>query len=184
MEGLARRLGLIVVFTLAGSPCLAQGLLRLDFEGLETSWKAAGGDAQHAFALHQRVPGAAQSGQTCEHVRLSAGNGSYVYLRHDIGAARVIEELRPSVWIKANRPGLQLLVRAVLPRTLDANNQPATVYLRGASYTQTGAWQQLTMEQLPRLLERETIWLRSRSGRAPMSASGATRSRSTSTHSP
>lgn len=152
---------------LSSPPSLAQGLLRLDFEGTETSWRPAGGDAQHSLNAHRRVPGAARSGQWCEHVRLIAGNGSYVYLRHEIGAARVIDELRPSVWVKANRAGLQLLVRVVLPRTIDAaNNQPATLYLRGASYTQTGSWQQLRMEGLPKQLAREEVWMRTRLGSA------------------
>lgn len=162
----SRCLGLCAIFATCGvgNATKAQGVLRLNFEGPEISWRSAGGDAQHTYALHQRVPGAAQSGQACEHVRINAGNGTCVYLRHDIGAARIIDELRPSVWIKANRPGLQLLVRAVLPRTLDANKQPATLYLRGTSYTQSNAWQQLTIEQLSRQLERETVWLRTRIG--------------------
>lgn len=156
----------LVLFTSA--PFLkAQGSLRLDFEGQEPTWQQVGGDAQYSILAHQRVAGAAQSGQRCEFVRLSAGNGSYVYLRHEISAARVIEELRTSVWIKANRPGVQLLVRAVLPRTLDpATNQPATIYLRGASYTQVGSWQQLRIEGLPKQLQREEVWMRTRLGSA------------------
>jgi hypothetical protein len=116
---------------------------------------------------HQRIPKSAKSGQWCERVRLSAGNGSYVYLRQEIGAAHVIDELRPSVWIKANRSGVQLLARAVLPRTIDPNTgQPATLYLRGASYTQSGSWQQLRMEGLPKQLAREEVWMRTRLGSA------------------
>jgi hypothetical protein len=157
---------LLTAALVGGRPAHAQGLLRLDFEGPEPSWRDGGGDARYSIELHQRVAGAAQTGDWCEHVRLAAGNGTYVYLRQAIGAARVISELRPSVWVKANRAGVQVLARVVLPRTIDAGTgQPLTTYLRGGSYTAVGSWQQLRFEPLPQLLERQAILLRTRVGR-------------------
>jgi hypothetical protein len=148
--------------TLAATAASAQGLFRLDFEGPEPSWRSGGGDAPHALAAHQRLQGAAHSGQACEHVRLSAGSGSHVYLEQKVDAARVIDELRPTVWIKSDRPGLQLMVRVVLPRTLGPSGQPASVLLRGTSYTKVNTWEQLRIDNLPKLLAREAVWLRSR----------------------
>ena len=149
----------------SSSPVRAQGLLRLDFEGPEPTWQSAGGDMEFRIDGQQRVAGAAQNGDWCEQVRLIAGNGSYVYLSHDIGAARAIQELRASVWVKSDRAGLQILARLVLPRTLDQRTgKPVTTLLRGASYNKPGDWQQLRLVDLPRLVEREAVLLRTRLG--------------------
>ena len=49
----------------------------------------------------------------------SKASGSYVYFAHDVGRPRIIDELAPSVWIKSDRPGLQMAARVVLPRAVD-----------------------------------------------------------------
>lgn len=157
-------IGLILLAALWGALPAArgQGVLRLDFEGAETSWRDAGGDARYTIDQQKRVAGAAQAGNWCEYLRVTANNGTYVYIRHDVGAARVIAELKPSVWVKANRPGVQMLARVVLPRSLDASNQPITTYIRGVDTARAGQWHQLRLDDLPKLLERQAIFLRTR----------------------
>ena len=48
-----------------------------------------------------------------------AQGGSKVLVAHDIGRPWVIDELRPSIWICADRPGIQFFAEITLPRTLD-----------------------------------------------------------------
>ncbi len=132
-----------------------------DFEGPEPTWRILGGDAPHRLELHLRTPENAHAGQRCEYVRLAAGNGSTVYFGRDLGQARAIDELRASLWIKADRPGVQILFRAVLPRTKDPRSgAPLTVLVGGSNYTQVGAWQQLAVEGVPQQLARQARALR------------------------
>ena len=51
----------------------------------------------------------ARTGQYCEHIRVHAEAGSYVYYYYPTSKAPVSDELSISLWLKANRPGLQLL---------------------------------------------------------------------------
>jgi hypothetical protein len=136
------------------------------FEGPDPSWVEAGGDAPYVVQGHRRVFGVAHSGQGCEWLQLSAGQGGHaIYIAHDIGRPWVIEDLRPSLWVKSDRPGVQFVVEVVLPRTLDRRTgRPVVTHLWGAMYTEVGRWQQLAIGTLPQLLDRQLRILRSQLG--------------------
>jgi len=135
------------------------------FEGPETSWHEAGGDAQFQVVLHRRVRGEAFTGEGCEHVAVSGTGGTYVYLSHDVGRPRVIDELLPTVRIKSDRAGMQILARIVLPRTEDPRTgRPIATFVRGSSYTAVGRWQQLRIDDVPTRLARQTRILRAELG--------------------
>ena len=140
----------------------AEGIYRDAHEGPETSWHDAGGDAQHQIEGPKRLQGQGHAGEWAEFLRLNAGAGTSVYVSHDIPPAPIISELNASLWIKSDRAGLQLLARVVLPRTEDPRTgKPLTVLLRGSSYAQVGAWQQLKLDDLPNQLTRYSHALRS-----------------------
>jgi hypothetical protein len=150
------RLSLVVLGIGLCRIVVAQGTVREDFEGLAASWKAAGADTRYQLVAHDRVREQPHRGEYCERVTLSAGTGSFIHLRHDVAPARVIEELRPSVWVKSDRPGAQILVRVVLPRTKDPRTrEPVTFLLRGSGYTLVGQWQQLSIDDLAKQFQRE-----------------------------
>src|SRR5580700_3495698 len=88
-------------------PAPAQSVLRDDFEGPETSWRYAADDAAHKLEAHQRMQQNAHTGRWCERLTVRGNNGTYIYYAHAVGSARVINELRASVWLKADRAGLQ-----------------------------------------------------------------------------
>jgi len=153
-------LGLLLTSPVGGAPAL-----REEFEGPEPSWRDSGGDAQYKITSHERASGVAHGGRSCEQVRLVGNNGTYVYLSHDISPARIISELSLSVWIKADRPGLQILARVVIPRTKDpATGQPLTMLVSGSGYTQVGTWQQLRLDNLPQQFDRQLRVLRAQHG--------------------
>ncbi|HTU26831.1 MAG TPA: hypothetical protein VMF30_15590, partial [Pirellulales bacterium] len=153
-------LALLLTSPLGGAPAVREG-----FEGPEPSWHEAGSDAQHKIVAHERVSGGAHSGQGCEQIRLQGNNGTYVYLSHDITPARIISELGLSVWIKADRAGLQILARVVIPRSKNpASGQPLTMLISGSGYTQAGSWQQLRLDNLPQQVERQLRVLRAEYG--------------------
>jgi len=135
------------------------------FEGPDATWRLVGGNARYRVESHLRVRGDAHTGDGTEHIRVAGTGGSEVFFSHEVGRPRVIDELLPTVWVKADRPGAQLVVQAALPRTLDPKTQaPASVLLQGSMYTAAGRWQQLRVEDIPRLLARKTPVLRAQFG--------------------
>ena len=137
------------------------------FEGPNPSWLEAGGDVRYSLQQHRRVPGLAHTGQGCEWFQLTGPSGSAIYIGHDVGRPWVIEELRPSVWVKSDRAGLQLLAEIGLPRTPDPRTGLArTTNIVGTTYTAVGRWQQLTITDMPRQLTRQLRILRSQVGGA------------------
>ncbi|MGI9518519.1 MAG: hypothetical protein ACR2NP_15800 [Pirellulaceae bacterium] len=96
------------------------------------------------------------------HIHFKASWGTQVMISRPVDLARVIGELKPSVWVKGTRPGIQLYARVVLPRTSDPlQSGPMTVLLPGPVYQSTGRWEKLDFadvtQNLPRLLE-EAVW--------------------------
>jgi hypothetical protein len=135
------------------------------FEGPQTSWRPAGGNGRFQIELHQRTRGEAHTGDGCERLRISATNATAIYLSHDIGRARIIDELLPSLQLRSDRAGLQILARVVLPHTEDPRSgRAATTLLAGSTYNQVGHWQQLRLDNLPQLLNRQVRVLRTQLG--------------------
>ncbi len=147
------------------APAVAQGVLRDDFESPETIMKAAGGDARHQVTAHSRVETCPHSGRRSEHLSINSGGGTAIYYSYPVRPARVINELAASLWVRSDRPGLQVAVRVVLPRSPHPETgQPLTTLLRGSSYQRAGSWQMLRVDNLPRALEWQVRVLRSQFG--------------------
>ena len=140
--------------------------LRENFEGPQTSWRYAATDATLRVTHHSRAQSQAHWGHGCEELRLAVGNGEFVYFEHDIGRPTIIDELQASVWVRASRPGVQLLARVVFPRAIDeASGQPVTMLVRGTTYTRADAWEALQLTNIPELVTRQVRVLRLQLGR-------------------
>ncbi len=154
--------GLIALARSAG----AQTAWREDFESPTTSWTLGDSDAPFRIEQHERTSSIAHFGACSEHLLVTAGYGTTLHVEHETPRFRVIDELRPSVWVASDRPGLQLLVRVVLPRSTDPNTgAPDTCLLRGEATSQGADWQRVAVSDLPKLLAREARLMRSRLGR-------------------
>ncbi len=152
----------LLVWMLWAATAVAQTAWYEGFEGSERSWTAAGGDGVYRIELHKRVQGEARTGQGCERLRVAAASGTYVYLAHSAGRARVIDELAISVQLKCDRGGPQLLARVVLPRSVDPQTgQPMTVLVRGGAYEAVGRWQAMRLDGIPLRLGRQLRVLQS-----------------------
>ncbi len=107
------------------------------------------------------------SGPTSSRIHVNAGWGTRILTSRKVPHAYVIEELKPSLWIKAARPRLQIHARVVLPHTEDPRESgPMTVLLPGPVYESPGRWDKLDFadlsESLPELLEQAVWKLRAR----------------------
>ncbi len=157
----------LLALALPSGAARGQVFMREGFEGPTPAWRVVGADTQYRVEVQQRVQDNPREGDWCEYLRVNAANGTFLHFAFDTGEARVIDELAVSLWVRANRPGPQLLARIVLPRSKDPRTgRPATVIVRGDSYRNAGSWQELRLAGVPKLLEREAQLLRAQVGPA------------------
>src|SRR5438034_1845729 len=144
----------------------AHAQLRDSFEGPERTWQVSKeANCGVRVLAHDRPFRESHSGQACEHFRLTVGNGTFLPLVHSIGRAPLIQEFKPTLYVKADRPSLQLMARVIFPRNIDrGTGQPISSLLRGDMYTDVGQWQQLGIRDIRRLLEQEARVLRTQFG--------------------
>ena len=168
---LPRSLPLLVMLAacslFASRTVLAQSAWYEGFEQKEPSWQLLGGDGQFTIRDQQRTPVIRNTGERSEKITVVGQGGTYVYVAHDVGRPRVIDELVPTIQIRSDRVGIQLLAELAFPRSLHPQTkEPLTVLVRGTSYTNVGKWQQLRIDDLPRQLTRQTQILRQQFGSA------------------
>jgi len=158
---------MLATLAVAAGPARGETPWYEGFEGPQPSWRSAGGDAPVQVLVHRRVRDEAATGEGCEQVAISASGGTQVYFGHDVGRPRVIDELLPTVRVKSDRGGIQILAQIVLPRAKDPHTgRPITTLAHGSSYTAVGRWQQLRLEDVPQQLARRTRVLRAELGAA------------------
>jgi hypothetical protein len=148
-------------------PCFAQQVHRNGFEGRNPAWTRSSADAPVDETVHIMTDQGAHDGQRAEYLAINAGQGSYVYYQYPCGRAPIGEELSASVWVKAKRPGVQLLARVVLPHEADPSNLDArlTTLLRGDLYRQVGRWQRLEIGRPVALAKQQQQLMQAQLGR-------------------
>ncbi len=141
---------------LAGTQFVQQG-----FEGKDPLWAAGPTDAKAKELAHKIIDDPdAHGGQRDEFIQIQAEQGSFVHYTYDVGRAPVTDDLKVGVWVKASRPGVQLLCRVVLPKEQNpqAPDQPLTLVVRGEEYKRVNRWDTLTLFQpLKRLQEQQQL---------------------------
>ncbi len=152
----------------------AQPPIRESFESADPTWVDLGGDTLYTLQS-SRVQGSARSGDWCEQIQIRTQRGNLIHLMHPVRPARVIPDLEPSIWIRSDRPGVQLLARVVLPATIDpATRQPLETLLQGETYAQAGRWQRLAVPDPQRALQRRQTALQVHVGpQTPVDLAGA-----------
>jgi len=135
----------------------AQQIHRNGFEGRDLGWIKGAADAPFRQIVHDLTDTFAHTGQYSEHVQITAEQGTYLYYYYPIGRAPVGEDLSASVWVKANRPGIQLMARLVLPKERNPNSldEPLTTMLRGDLYQTTARWQRVELRRPARLAKQQ-----------------------------
>jgi hypothetical protein len=134
---------------------------REGFEDSEPGWTVEGGDVNRKVRLHDRTAENAHTGRWSERIALTAGHGTHLYYSYPIPRALIADELEASLWVKADRPGVQLLARVVFPRERDPDTlQVLGTLVPGQVYEQTGTWQRLDLTQSSLGMERQARLLR------------------------
>jgi hypothetical protein len=154
--------GLVVV--LAAGAALAQQVLQNPFEGRDLLWTAGAHDAAYEETLHRLTDESAHNGQRSETIQLTAQAGSFIHYTYDVGRAPVTDDLNVTLWVRANRPGTQLLCRVVLPKEPDPQNaqDPLTLLLPVDTYQLVNRWQPLTLREPVKRLREQVQLLRAK----------------------
>ncbi|REJ70637.1 MAG: hypothetical protein DWQ31_00365 [Planctomycetota bacterium] len=157
-----RWFALACLIALVASPRSASAEAWNSFEGPLPSWQVLGGDVPYRVTRHERVDAPVHSGSWSEHLVVEAGGGSQLHAAHDIPPVALIAESEIGLWLRCDRPGMQLIARVVLPRSIDpTTGRPATLILYGSLYQTPGRWSRLQLTDLPALLERQVRLARS-----------------------
>jgi len=143
-------------------PAVADQLVREGFEGTDPLWVQGAADGSFREVAHRITDERPFRGLKCEFIQVSLESGNYVHYTYDVGRAPVTEDLKASLWIRANRPGIQLLARVVLPHEPNPARieESTTVLVRGDIYGQAGRWQRLDLSRPTKLLTEQQQLLR------------------------
>ena len=117
--GLGFLLGLLVFASFA----LAQTTIHRNAFEAKLGWSKGGFDAPYEEIAHQiddREPHNGR-GSRIHRARRQAGQRTST-TSIPIGKAPINDELRAALWLRANRPGIKLMARVVLPKERDPKN--------------------------------------------------------------
>ncbi|EAQ82244.1 hypothetical protein [Blastopirellula marina] len=154
----------VIVGAISAFTAAAQASYQEDFEGAQTSFQLLDVDIDFRVVRHERTQKVVRSGRGAETIAFEATAGSKLMFGAAVPHSSVIADLKPTIWLKGERAGAQMVVRIVFPRFTDANGVPATMFLGGSTYQQAGRWQQLTLGDLKAEVERRTAALRAQYG--------------------
>src|SRR4051794_1452032 len=157
------------------SPARGQQIHQNGFEARRPYWKAGSSDAAVKVLDHPLTDQkeTAHLGQRCEYIRLQVEKGSFIHYTYDLPRGLITDEFGLSLWLKSNRPNIQLLCRMVLPRERDPADpsRPLTVVVRCDPYQST-RWKIVTLPQAVKRLREQQQLLTHRLGR-PVVTTGA-----------
>jgi hypothetical protein len=143
------------------------------FETPQTAWEREHTDTTINLIEQARSDRAAYDGKQSERFQFEAGPGSQFFVSYALPKVPVSEDLQASVHVRANRVGVQLFARVVLPEDLDPETRsPSFVLIPGTVYDRVDRWQRLELSHLIPSIERQARVLRV-STRRPVSLKGA-----------
>ncbi len=164
------RIPVAILIVLAGvalpflSSAFGGQILRNGFETPDTAWIQSGADVHFKELIHDNTDEVFNNGQRSEHIQLQVETGSskqpFIHYAYDVGKAPLADELTASVWVRANRGGIQLMARLVLPHERGKTaDEPLTTFIRGDFYQSVSRFQKLQIRQPVNLAKEERLHL-------------------------
>ncbi|MEX0612617.1 MAG: hypothetical protein WD229_10910, partial [Pirellulales bacterium] len=145
----------------------AQLAFERNFNGPDTIWKLVDNGTPATILSQDSLAAGARDQAGSERIVAAAPAGESLLLEAPIARVAVLPELQIRLWVKSDRPSVQLAAKVALPRSSDpGSGLPATAIVRGATYTQPGHWQQLTLTDIPELLAARIRVMRTTPGAA------------------
>ncbi len=136
-----------------------------NFDGPDVAWQLVDRRAGTSLVSHRCVGDDAREGSGSERVTITAPGGESLHFICPAGRIPVLDELEARMWVKANRPGVSLAARVVLPRSIDEKTGAAkTAIIAGDECATAGRWQQLRLAEVPNRLAAQVRVLRATRG--------------------
>jgi hypothetical protein len=147
----------LLAAALAPAAVRGQQIQRDGFEGQNPVWVKGAADATFRETAHDIDGLNAHNGQRSEHLQITVEPGSFVYYQYATRHAPICDEFSASVWVKANRPGVRLLARLVLPheRNPSSLDDHLTVVIRGEALPAAGPWKRLELRHPVELVRQQ-----------------------------
>lgn len=173
MARTGRMLTLLGLMQLLATPAQAQQVHRNKFETGGPQWVKTGMDATHEVTAHALSDTGGHEGR-CEYIQFQTKPGTYIYYQYGVGKAPISEELSASLYLKSNRPGVQLMARVVLPNERDPANleNRLVTYIRGDLYRNVGRYQRLDLGRTVQLAKNQQVLMQAHHKR-PIDFAGA-----------
>jgi hypothetical protein len=132
-----------------------------------TTWAVAESDVDHRLLSHARSRELPHRGAVCERFVIEASAGTTLRLATPVGDARVIDEWKASVWVRANRPDIRLSARVRLPNFVAAKTgRPVEVLVPGGISRDADRWEALEVGDIAAGLKQQQLALRAEHGPA------------------
>ncbi|RCS40664.1 hypothetical protein DTL42_25185 [Bremerella cremea] len=146
-------------------PCCALADVIDDFESAQTTWVRMPNDANANLVAHQRKVGDSHFGASSELISLNCGTGTHAYFGHPVPPARVVTDLKYSVWVKTDRQGIQVAARVVFPRAIDPQTgYPRVTLVFGDRNREPNRWNALGIRNIDEQVRQQVAALRSEHG--------------------
>jgi hypothetical protein len=147
-------------------PGSAQGqqIHRNGFETRETAWLKGTADTPFNELVHDVTDSMYRSGQYSEHLQITSQQGNSITYYYPTAKAPINDDLVISLWLRANRPGVQLMARLVLPKERNPNNldEPLTTILRGDLGQESSRWQRMEVRRPANLARQQQQLMRAK----------------------
>lgn len=161
-----RRVAMLVCLGAAPSAATA-ATIEEAFEGPDTSWTVGESDVHHRVVSHTRTRETPHRGAACERIVIDASAGTTLRLQTPVGDARVIDEWKASVWVRADRPDIRFSARVRLPNFIaPKTGTPVDVLVPGSISKDSDRWELLEVGGLTAGLKRQLPALRAEYGPA------------------
>ncbi|MDG3005137.1 hypothetical protein [Paludisphaera mucosa] len=155
------------------APKAEPAVLHDGFEAPAVAWRREHTDTTITLLGHDRSDRAAHDGRQSERFQFEAEPGSQFFVSYPIPNVPVNDALEAVVNVRANRAGMQVFVRVVLPKDVDPESRaPSFVLVPGTVFDRVDRWQRLEVTHMPPSVERQARVLRASSKR-PVSLEGA-----------
>jgi len=156
--------GILLAAAFARAPAAAGGIEEA-FEGPATSWVIGDSDVTHRIISHARSTEGPHRGRGCERIVLDAASGTTLRWQLSLPPARVIDEWRASLWVRADRPDIRLSARIRLPAFRSAlTGEAVTVLVPGDVSRGADRWEPLGVADVATALRKSLPALRAEHG--------------------
>ncbi|MGC8641227.1 MAG: hypothetical protein ACP5XB_15275, partial [Isosphaeraceae bacterium] len=115
-----------------------------DFETQGIAWEREHTDTTIHLIAQERSPRAANDGNQSERFQFEADPGSQFFVSYALPKVPVTDALTLAIHVRANRSGVQVYGRVVLPEDVDPETRaPSFLLIQGTIYDQVDRWQRL-----------------------------------------